>query len=95
MMTCKEVSTLLSTGRLEDATWRTRLAMRLHLSMCRHCRAFKRQLDSLAGAARSLSTDNDAELPDDFEATLSATLTRTSPVAADDARAVGPPKDLS
>lgn len=95
MMTCKEVSTLLSTGRLEDATWRTRLAGRLHLSMCRHCRAFKRQLDSLTGAARSLSTDNDAEPADDFEEKLSATLTGETAATADEPRAAGPRKDLS
>lgn len=68
MMTCREVSTLLSTGRLDDAAWRARMAVRLHLAMCRHCRAFKRQLDSLASAARSLSTDHQAEPPSDYEA---------------------------
>ncbi len=78
MMTCKEVSTLVSTGSLDDAAWRARLAVRLHLSMCRHCRAFKRQLEALARAARAVSASRETELPQDFEATLSERLSRKS-----------------
>jgi hypothetical protein len=74
MMTCKEVSTLMSTGSLDDASWRVRMAVRLHLSMCRHCRAFKRQLETLSKAARMLSASNAAELSSDFEARLSESL---------------------
>lgn len=76
MMTCKDVSTLLSTGGLDDAAWGTRMAVRLHLSMCRHCRAFKRQLEALASAARSLSTDHQAEPPADYEAKVFESLQR-------------------
>ena len=78
-MRCKEVSTLMSTGSLDDASWRVRLAVRLHLSMCRHCRAFKRQLEALATAARTLSASRETELRQDFEATLSERLSRKSP----------------
>jgi predicted anti-sigma-YlaC factor YlaD len=74
MMTCKEVSTLMSTGSLDDASWRVRMAVRLHLSMCRHCRAFKRQLEALATVARTLSAADAAELPSDFEARFSESL---------------------
>ena len=76
MMTCKEVSTLMSTGGLDDARWIVRVAVRLHLSMCRHCRAFKRQLEALANAARALSASVEAELPNDFESNLSQSLKR-------------------
>ncbi len=76
MMTCKEVSTLMSKGGLVDAPLRVRLAVRLHLSMCRHCRAFKRQLEALANTARTLSASLEAEPPKDFEATLSESLHR-------------------
>jgi predicted anti-sigma-YlaC factor YlaD len=78
MMTCKEVSTLMSMGGLDDAPWRVRLAVRLHLSMCGHCRAFKRQLEALAKTAHTLSASLDAELPKDFEATLLESLKRKS-----------------
>jgi predicted anti-sigma-YlaC factor YlaD len=76
MMTCKEVSTLMSTGGVDLARWSVRLAVRLHLSRCRHCRAFKRQLEALADAARTLSASRDAELPKDFEMRLAASVKR-------------------
>jgi predicted anti-sigma-YlaC factor YlaD len=76
MMTCKEVSTLMSTGGLDGARWSVRLAVRLHLSMCRHCRAFKRQLEALAHAARTLSASREAELPKDFEVRLAESVKR-------------------
>lgn len=78
MMTCKEVSTLMSMGGLDNAPWRVRLAVRLHLSMCRHCRAFRRQLEALARVARTLSASRETELPQDFEATLSERLSGKS-----------------
>lgn len=78
MMTCKEVSTLMSTGGLDDARWSVRAAVRLHLSMCRHCRAFRRQLEALATAARALSASVETELPRDFEAHLSTSLKRNA-----------------
>ena len=76
MMTCREVSTLVSMGRLPDASLAVRLAVRLHLAMCRHCRAFKRQMERLTKAARELSTSLDGELADDFETKLLASLRR-------------------
>ena len=76
MMTCKEVSTLMSTGGLYGARWGVRLAVRLHLSMCRHCRAFKRQLEALTNAARAMAVSREAELPKDFEVRLAESVKR-------------------
>lgn len=76
MITCKEVSTLVSTGSLADAPLKVRLAARLHLAMCRHCRAFKRQVEMIARTARRLSVSLDEELPKDFEAKISESLYR-------------------
>jgi predicted anti-sigma-YlaC factor YlaD len=70
MMTCKEVSTLLSTGQLVDAPLARRLAVRLHLAMCRHCRAFKRQLDRLTRAARVVASALEREPGPDFESSI-------------------------
>jgi hypothetical protein len=44
--------------------------------MCRHCRAFKRQLEALADAARTLSASREAELPKDFEVRLAESVKR-------------------
>lgn len=76
MMTCKEVSTLVSMGGLADAPLTVRVAARLHLSMCRHCRAFKRQMEVLTKTARRVSAAFDDELSKDFEATLSESIHR-------------------
>jgi predicted anti-sigma-YlaC factor YlaD len=70
MMSCKEVSTLLSTGQLADARLARRLVVRLHLAMCRHCRAFKRQLHQLAHAARVVASALEREPGPDFESRI-------------------------
>ena len=77
MMTCKDVSTLISTGQLEEASLGRRLAVRFHLAMCRHCRAFKRQLDLLARAARAsvASSEPAADFEDRLTGRLSGTRT--------------------
>ena len=67
MMTCREVSTLLSTGQFDDAPLTRWLAVRLHLAMCRHCTAFRRQLERLSRAARAASLDFEREPSPDFE----------------------------
>lgn len=74
MMTCKQVSTLLSTGRLADASLGQRLGVHLHLMMCRHCSAFKRHIEALGRAARSLAERFGSEPPADFETRLSDQL---------------------
>lgn len=74
-MTCKQAAMLMSTGELDAAPLRTRLALRLHVAMCRHCRAFKRQMESLAKLGRALSSSHAGEPPKDFEATVAERLT--------------------
>lgn len=75
MMTCKQAAMLMSTGELEASSWRTRATLWLHLSMCRHCRTFKRQIDSLAKAGQSLWSSRVDDPPADFEARLVERLT--------------------
>jgi predicted anti-sigma-YlaC factor YlaD len=70
MMTCKEVSTFISTGGLAGAPLARRLAVRLHLAMCRHCRAFRRQIEAVARAGRAAAVLLEAEPPGDFESRL-------------------------
>ncbi len=55
MLSCKEVSLLLSKACDQDLPWRTRLAIRLHLLYCRGCARFERQLQFLRAAARRLA----------------------------------------
>ncbi len=74
MMTCQEVSTLVSTGGLPEAPLMRRLGVRMHLAMCRHCRAFRRQVATIARAARAASLAFERELPEDFESRIARRL---------------------
>lgn len=51
MKTCKDISGLLSESMDRPLTWRERWAVRLHLSMCRHCSRFQNHLHFLHKAA--------------------------------------------
>lgn len=54
MLNCKENSELVSQALDRPLGLRERLAMRLHLMMCRGCRNFEKQLAFLRKAARQL-----------------------------------------
>jgi hypothetical protein len=64
MLRCRDVSTLISTDTLASAPWTRRLAVRLHLAMCRHCRRFARQIELLRRSARTMGREFDAEAPE-------------------------------
>ncbi|MCC7241541.1 MAG: hypothetical protein IT180_06425 [Acidobacteria bacterium] len=77
MMSCKQVSTLMSTGGLADAPLRQRLAVRLHLMMCDKCSTFKRWLELMGVAARAESHAHEDEAPADLEARTLRRLERS------------------
>jgi hypothetical protein len=52
MMTCNEVSTLVSTGGLPKAPLTRRLGVRMHLAICR---AVRRHAEAIAQATRALN----------------------------------------
>ncbi|MDO8794681.1 MAG: hypothetical protein Q7J25_08685 [Vicinamibacterales bacterium] len=70
MMTCKDVSTLVSLG--DPASWPVarRLAVWFHLLMCRQCRAFARQVETLARTARRVGGQAETEPAGSFEAAI-------------------------
>ncbi|MGE3577647.1 MAG: zf-HC2 domain-containing protein [Vicinamibacterales bacterium] len=70
MMTCKDVSTLVSLGDVGSWSVSRRLAIRLHLLMCRHCRAFARQVEMLTHAARGTGARVGQEPPPTFETAI-------------------------
>lgn len=67
MMTCKEVSTLVSMDQVAPAPLARRVVIGVHLMMCRHCRAFRRQLLGLGRTARLASDDVAREPAAGFE----------------------------
>jgi predicted anti-sigma-YlaC factor YlaD len=54
MPSCKEVTAAVASDDLPRRPWRERLAIRLHLLMCRHCRRYVEQLAAIASAVRAL-----------------------------------------
>ena len=54
MLACKEVTRLWATEDIRRAPLMRKLAVRIHLLMCRHCRRYVRELTAIGAAARSL-----------------------------------------
>ncbi len=54
MLDCKEVSKSISSERFRDAGWRHRLAVYVHIFLCRHCRRYKAQIEAIGAAARQI-----------------------------------------
>ena len=52
MIACEEVARSVASGELAESTLHRRLALRVHLLMCRHCRRYFRQLSAIDDAAR-------------------------------------------
>ena len=70
MPSCKEVSRLVSESMETKLPLRKRIGLWMHLSMCRLCRGFSRQLRVIQAAAKQHGeSEDDTSLAD---ATLSA-----------------------
>lgn len=65
MLTCREISHDLAADMLRTAGLRRRIAVRMHLLMCDHCRRFSEQLEQMGGAMRQLSQLGDSRLTDE------------------------------
>jgi hypothetical protein len=60
MLSCREVSRLVSEGLEHNLSWRRRLSIHLHLMMCRGCSRFRRQIEGLDRLVRRRSSVSDA-----------------------------------
>lgn len=61
MLKCREVSELASAIIDQNLSMRTRLAVLAHLSLCRHCRLYLRQLRLTAETLRRLPAEPEAD----------------------------------
>ena len=62
MLKCKEVSRTIASDELAAADWRRRLSFKLHLLMCRHCRRYAHQIQSIGDAAKQIFSDEPTDL---------------------------------
>lgn len=77
MLRCREVTEIVGTDHIVGAPWRTRLQVRLHLMICRHCRAYVRSLRQLAQIARR-AADESTRPPDARDDAVIAAVLRAS-----------------
>jgi hypothetical protein len=54
MLKCRDVEQMIGNDSIRNAGFAERFAVRLHLMMCRHCRAYARQIRAIGDAARGL-----------------------------------------
>ena len=59
MLTCKDVATAIGRDEWRAASWRRRLALRLHLLMCSHCRRYAAQIRAAAAPHPVLASLSD------------------------------------
>lgn len=59
MPSCKETARLLSQGADRELAFGERLALRMHLAICRGCRNVDAQIRFLRRAVQALSRDQD------------------------------------
>jgi predicted anti-sigma-YlaC factor YlaD len=61
MLTCKDVSHLISERQERPLGFRERWGLRIHLWMCAYCRAFERQIAVLSRIMRELGRRAEAD----------------------------------
>ncbi len=52
MLKCRELTRMIASDELAEASWPVRMGGWLHLLMCRHCRRYATQIRALAAGAR-------------------------------------------
>ena len=66
MLKCKQVSTLVSSGDIDNAGFMKKVEVRMHLLMCKHCARYFEQMKSVGKGAKDLAHDQEAE-PEQIE----------------------------
>ena len=61
MLRCRDVADLSSDYVNGDLTWSRRFAVRLHLTICRFCRRYVRQMRETVGLLRGLRRETKHE----------------------------------
>jgi len=78
MLRCDEVSRLCASEDVRRAPLLPRIAVRLHLMMCRHCRRYVRELAQIGAAARRVLAPSPNEA-DRYETIVRNVLSESRP----------------
>ena len=89
MLSCRDAAHTVSTEDVTPVSWRQRLAVRLHLMMCRHCRRYAEQIEALGEATRATfrhppEDPSSPEAPENLAQLQSDILERLSQPSAQD-----------
>ena len=74
MISCRELSKLITSDQILSESWLKRLEVKLHLLMCRHCSRLIRQIQMIRKAARELRVRADLLDSPSQETTLESRL---------------------
>jgi tRNA C32,U32 (ribose-2'-O)-methylase TrmJ len=81
MIRCRNVAELLTSDRLRDCSFATKLQVRMHLWMCRYCARLARQVEQMRAAASKLAAvigrEKTGAAGEDLESRLLRKLSRT------------------
>lgn len=82
MLTCKDATALVSRSMDSPLPWRQRMALRVHLALCRLCNRYERQLRVLRRAVRLLDESGTTRDGPSLSAEARARMERTLKDAA-------------
>jgi hypothetical protein len=83
MLSCKQASQLISTSLDRPLTLRERFVLSFHLVICKYCKRFSKQLQSMRVAIKqmvaSIENDNTIEIPTAAKNRIAALVKANSP----------------
>ncbi len=83
MLSCKQASKIISQSLDKPLTMRERFALKLHLIICKYCKRFSQQVQTLRVALKqmisSIENNNTIELPSAAKNRIAALVEANSP----------------
>ena len=78
MLSCKQASQIISQSLDRPLTMRERFALKLHLLICKYCKRFSQQIQTLRVAMKqmisSIENDNTIEMPSTVKERIANTV---------------------
>ena len=78
MLDCKQASQLISKSLDRQLSWRERFAVRFHLLICKYCKRFSQQLETMRTAlqrmTKSIENDGNIQLPSETKSRIAHSI---------------------